>query len=330
MTTLRIKRGDDRTIRTPVFTQPGGTAPYPWLDSKAWFTAKIATGAPDSAAIIALDSDRGVDEIDLSTDGIALSKISGAKTRQLPNVETRLVFDLQVRNPNGEIFTVDSGELIIEAEVTLDPEAPTRTIEDRLLASVAELELFLDDSLDRARAEFFLTIAGGEVRAATGNDFTLTRDDVVLLDGKGSTVLLLPQAPVLDVLELVEAPGRSIEAILAGPETDRPAYEWNEDGILRRIDGKIFERRFRYYRATTDHGYLTTPDPVRGVVVRCAARAYENPEGTRQETLGRYSYTLAGEQAGIGLYGPDLRDLVPFGIGPGARLPTPSSTGSGS
>lgn len=198
-----------------------------------------------------------------------------------------------------------------------------------LLATVAELELFLDDDLDRARAELFLLIASGEVRGATGNEFSLVRGDVVLLNGTGAVALVLPQAPVLDVTEVLEAPGRNVELELAGPEADRPSYEWSESGVLRRIDGNVFARRFRYYRVTLDHGFETTPDDVRGVVLRCAARGFENPEGLRQETLGRYSYTLAGEQAGIGLYGPDVRALEPYMIGTKMRAGSAAS-GSGS
>lgn len=194
-----------------------------------------------------------------------------------------------------------------------------------LLASIPELELFLDEGpLDSARAGLLLTIASGEVRAATGNDFDLVEDDEILLSGRGSSVLLLPQAPVLEVVSLVEAPGSSSERELAGPSSSSPAFEWSEDGILRRIDGGIFARRFRFYLATYDHGFADTPDEVKGVVLDLAGDSYLNPDGIRQETLGRYSYTVAGREAGVGLLRAHEDALAPYVVGRRMRSGTPT------
>lgn len=192
-----------------------------------------------------------------------------------------------------------------------------------LLASAAELSRFLDEPVDTTRAELLLTIASGEVRAATGNDFDLVEDDELLLSGRGSPVLLLPHAPILDVTEVVEAPGSSSELVIAGPDASSPGFEWSEDGILRRIDGGIFVRRFRYYRVTCDHGFEFTPDEVKGVVLEIAGDVYLNPEGIRQETLGRYSYTVAGRDAGVGLRAAHEDALAPYAIGRRMRAGTP-------
>lgn len=328
MSVITIKRGDDRIVRTAVTTQPGGTEPYPWAGSTVWFTAKSSFA--DEAPIVSLVSTSGATAIDLTTDGIALSKIPGSATRLLPNEITYLRYDVQVRNPDGEIFTVDSGTLIIEPEVTLEPSSTIiRPASRGLLASVEELELFLDDDLNRARAELFLLIASAEARAYTGNEFVFVEGDVIIVNGSGSPTLILPQAPISAIVELTEAPRSSAEKILAGPESSSPAFEWAEEGIVRRLDGGIFARRFRYYRFIVDHGFDVAPDEVRGVVIRCAARAFENPDGVRQESLGRYSYTLAGEQAGIGLYAPDRRDLDPYHLGSKWRAGT-AAAGSGS
>lgn len=194
-----------------------------------------------------------------------------------------------------------------------------------LLASPAELALFLEEELDNARAELYLRLASGEVRAATGNDFDFVEDDEILLSGRGSTVLLVPHAPLVDVSELLEAFGTSSELELAGPDTSSPAFEWSEDGILRRIDGGVFRRRFRFYRLTCSHGFEVTPDEVKGVVLEIAGDGYLNPEGIRQETLGRYSYTVAGREAGVGLLASHEDALVPYAIGRRMRAGTPSS-----
>jgi hypothetical protein len=198
-----------------------------------------------------------------------------------------------------------------------------------LLATVAELRIFLDDpTLDEDRAELFLRIASGEVRGYTGQLFDLVENDEVILNGRGTRILLLPELPVLAVTEVLEAYATTDEATIAGPLDASPIYEWDEDGVLERIDGGVFRRRRRWYQITYDHGYATVPDEVKSVVLRAAGRAFENPEGIRQETLGRYSYTLAGEQAGIGLYAPDRRDLEPYRHETRGRAGTAAGVGS--
>lgn len=194
-----------------------------------------------------------------------------------------------------------------------------------LLATKAELDLHLDDTLDAEAAAHFLRIASGEVRAYTGNLFDFVEDDVVILNGTGSSVLLLPEAPVSAVTEVLEAAGRTTEAALAGPLETSPVWEWDDDGVLERIDGGVFARRRRWYQVTYDHGFAAVPDEVKAVVLAAAARAIRNPEGLRQETLGRYSYTVAGESAGVGLYGPEREVLDPYFVSRKMREGTPSA-----
>lgn len=198
------------------------------------------------------------------------------------------------------------------------------------LATPLELGLYLEETIDEndPRALLLLEIAEGEVRTYTGNGFALVVGDEQILDGRGTSVLLLPRIPVTAVSEVAELehPANPVEAVLAPPGASTGAYEWNADGILRRIDGGVFYRRFRGYRVTYDHGL--EPEHlagVKGIVLRVAARAFESPDGIRQEALGRYSYTLAGDQAGVGLYDADRKELEPYMIGPGARPYTPDN-----
>ena len=196
-----------------------------------------------------------------------------------------------------------------------------------LLATVAELRLFLEDpTLDEERSELFLRLASGEARGYTGNLFDSVEDDVVRLNGTGTSVLLLPEAPVADVSSIVQAVGLAdeLELDLPGP-TAAGVVEWDEDGVLERIDGGVFARRRRYYAVTYSHGFDVVPDEVKAVVLRVAARGFESPDGVRQEALGRYSYTVAGEAAGIGLYAPDRRDLDPYFVSSKMRAGTAPS-----
>lgn len=198
-----------------------------------------------------------------------------------------------------------------------------------LLASAGQLRTYLDlaeADLETERAELLLRIASGEVRAFTGRLFDEVVDEVRLLDGTGASTLMLPDAPVSDVAEVLEAAGTDNETELDGPGTSSPAWEWTSAGYLRRIDGGFFVRRLRWYQVTYDHGYATIPDDVLGVVLAVAGRAVGNPDGTKQEAIGRYSYTAAGDAAGIGLLEVDRTALVGWRIDGAPREGT--ATGS--
>jgi len=193
-----------------------------------------------------------------------------------------------------------------------------------LLASPDELAVLLEDEpIGADQAALFLKIASGEVRAYTGNLFDLVEDDVVILNGTGTRVLLLPEAPVSDVGEVLEAVGRTNALALGGPLTTSPSWEWDDDGVIERIDGGVFTRRRRFYQVTYSHGFEVVPDEVKGIVLSLASRSLLNPEGVRQETLGRYSYTLAGAAAGVGLHETELRTLDAYFVSTKMREGTP-------
>lgn len=199
------------------------------------------------------------------------------------------------------------------------------------LATLEELETFLEDDVDPGAGRLYLELASGEVRAYCGQEFTPRTDDELVLDGRGTSVLMLPELPVLDVSLLEEGPGGD-RTELPGPETASPVWEWSENGILRRRSG-VFARRFRYYRAVYSHGWEPIPDVPKGIVLSVAARTLDSPGGgERSETLGRYSYTMAGAEAGVGLFAPDRLALERGGfvVGSAPRPRPSSSSGSGS
>lgn len=181
-----------------------------------------------------------------------------------------------------------------------------------LLADASLLATYLeDDEIDENRADLMLRLASGEVRAHTGNLFSRVDDDVVILNGTGSTILLLPEAPVVDVTMVLEGVGRTTELDLVGGLVDSPSWEWDESGILERLDG-IWARRRRWYQVTYSHGFETIPDEVVAVVLEAASNAYLNPDGIRQEALGRYSYSSTAREAGVGLTDANRSVLDPY------------------
>lgn len=135
------------------------------------------------------------------------------------------------------------------------------------------------------------------------------------LDGTGSYEILLPGAPVLEVAAVDEDPDGTLPVVLHS--TEAPVVtgylEWSRHGILRRVDGGIFVRRFRWYRVSYRFGYEAVPEDVRNLVCRVAARAFSNPEGLATEGIGGYNAGFAFDDTRLPtLSAPDRRELDPF------------------
>lgn len=204
------------------------------------------------------------------------------------------------------------------------------------LASLEELEEFVGEEfgpIDPGEGRLKLELASGEVRAYCGQEFTPQTDDEVVLDGTGTRVLMLPELPVLDV-SLVEEGIGGARSSLPGPGDRGAVWEWSSDGILRMVHARdVWARRFRFYRVLYSHGFEPIPDALKAIVLKVSARSLDDPAGQfRSETLGRYSYTLAGAEAGVGLTRADERTLERGGfvIGSRPRSVPSSSSGSGS
>lgn len=108
-------RGDTRTLTITVDDTDG--TPYAWAGSKLWFTAKTAYTDTDTDAVIAKTSDPG-EGITFPADGQAKVVIDHADTADLPNERTVLFCDVQLLTADGDIYTIDVGQIIIGNEVT--------------------------------------------------------------------------------------------------------------------------------------------------------------------------------------------------------------------
>lgn len=174
-----------------------------------------------------------------------------------------------------------------------------------LLATVQELRDFLDaPDLEERAAKLALEGASGLVVDECKHDFTV-RDDTEVLNGNGSRVLLLPRPPVHDVTAVAE------NGVLLTAGTH---YDWDRDGILRRIDGGVWWARARWYAVTYRHGWDGVTEVPKFVVLRVAARAIENPTGLSQEGTGGYSTSYGFDSNRLpSLNDADRRDLAPYG-----------------
>lgn len=158
-------------------------------------------------------------------------------------------------------------------------------------------------------APLALAIAGveGLVRGYTGRPLVAVENEVARLDGNGATSLLLPKLPVADVVGVVEDPDGYANVLALGTQ-----IEWNEDGIVRRVDGGTFARRLRWYAITYDVAAATFDElaVVKLVVLRVCARAAVNPEGLSQESVTGYASTFGFDATRLAtLTDPDKVDL---------------------
>lgn len=176
------------------------------------------------------------------------------------------------------------------------------------LATVAELRDFLRmPELPESAARSALAGVSALVRDYTGRAFAATVGEVTYLAGSGSYSMLLPRLPVAGVTELLEAAGSSTEReLVAGTN-----FEWDEDGLLRRIDGSVFVPRLRHYRVTYDHG-TDVPDDVRLLVLRICARGVVNPEGLAQENAAGYGSTFGFDATRFAALSDPDKDALTF------------------
>ena len=123
---LLIKRGDTETIKATVLRN--GTI-FNLTGSMVWFTAKNNISDLDTVAVIKKDSVSGGISIPSPTNGIVLISIVPADTASITmpgnltptsqeDYRAELFYDIQVKTPSGEVFTVASSKLFVAFDIT--------------------------------------------------------------------------------------------------------------------------------------------------------------------------------------------------------------------
>jgi len=117
VSTLQMTRGDNKTVQVTIT----GLGSQGLSGASLWFTAKRSYADADAAAIIhKVTADFTIDQQgDSQTPGIAHFSIQPAETSGLPAHQVDLVFDVQMKDSNGNVTTVDSGTLTVTPDVTL-------------------------------------------------------------------------------------------------------------------------------------------------------------------------------------------------------------------
>lgn len=154
------------------------------------------------------------------------------------------------------------------------------------LASTEELSTWLGVPPDNDQLIAALNAASNRFRGAVRHPVTRVRGDVARLDGYGTTTLLLPCAPVVDVAS-VEVNGTPTED-----------YEWSEMGALYRQQG--WPRKYRSVQVTYDHGYDLVPGEIAEVVIDQARSLYRVHPGISSVTTSVESLSF-GTAASVGV-----------------------------
>ena len=123
---VRIRRGDTETLKATVYRN--GVI-FNLTGSTVWFTAKVNLSDADTAAIIKKNSLSGGISIPSPTNGILLVNILPADTLSLTmptnltqnsqeDYVAQLFYDIQVKTPSGEIFTVVRSKMFVQFDIT--------------------------------------------------------------------------------------------------------------------------------------------------------------------------------------------------------------------
>lgn len=114
--TFTIFRGDDRSITIAALQADGVTAQNitGWA---LWFTGKLAIADADVAAVFQRTVAGGGITITNAVGGLATVTLVPANTDSLTQ-DTTLFCDLQGKDGSGKIYTLATGKLVVQAEVT--------------------------------------------------------------------------------------------------------------------------------------------------------------------------------------------------------------------
>jgi hypothetical protein len=166
----------------------------------------------------------------------------------------------------------------------------------------AQLGNFLGVELsnDDERATLLLRIVSDTIRATLQQEIDQVIDDEVIIDPESDLrYAFLPQLPVTAVSRVEQGARNGDTWTLVDPAD----YTWYSDGTL--VCDRYGMRWWGYWasrvhslRVTYTHGYDPVPDALVAVTIAVAARLYENPLGTTQESLGAYSIAY-GRMPGI-------------------------------
>lgn len=154
------------------------------------------------------------------------------------------------------------------------------------LAAATDLSLLTKWPATSPALLLALERASNRFRDEVGYPVHLVTDDVVLLNGRGGEILLLPAAPCTDLT--VEVDG----AVITDYECD------HRNGVLYRA--ARWPRGYSNIEVTFTHGWDPVPGGIQDAVLEQAAIGVLVPSGVQSESTGTQSITW-GHQATTGV-----------------------------
>lgn len=115
MSILYVTRGDDE-IYELTLRQANGQ-PLNLTGAGLWFTVKRSHQETDAQAVVRKTIGQGITVVDAAA-GRADVRLLPADTAALPGQRLTLVWDCQVKDAAGLVSTADSGQLVVEPDVT--------------------------------------------------------------------------------------------------------------------------------------------------------------------------------------------------------------------
>lgn len=181
-----------------------------------------------------------------------------------------------------------------------------------IFGTVDLMSEYLQEDIDPADplALFVLAAAATAARKYCDAHISIVTDDVAIVDGSGSDVLLLPEHPVIDVTTVIEDYDLDSARTLTPPGNGNESeYDWSDSGLLIHRTGTMlliqnqfsakygtWPNRRRSVQVTYSHGFATIPYDIQLVCVASAARGWAQ-DGANSETAGSYTAQYAGQPA---------------------------------
>jgi uncharacterized phiE125 gp8 family phage protein len=141
----------------------------------------------------------------------------------------------------------------------------------------------VNGTTDDAVLQSMITAYSAAARSYCNRDLT-SQDYSITRDGRGTTMMLLPQFPVTAVSSVI-VDGRPISAQSA---FGLPGYRFTDKAII--LDGFCFTRGFGNVQIAFTAGYAAVPDDIAQAVNEWVALRYKE-----RDRIGFASKTLAGE-----------------------------------
>lgn len=170
----------------------------------------------------------------------------------------------------------------------------TRAALVRALRGAAIADDLADDLLVRASAAVRNECGGWSITRET--------DLQLVLDGPGTSTLMLPTLKLREVKALAEN----------GIVVDVSTLDVSAGGMVEKRSGGCWTRRLGGITVTIDHGYDEVPADVAGVVVSVAAKAFANPTSQQAAAAGIVTDTFGRGHGPMTLSDAEKALLTPW------------------